>query len=345
MTRPSICLLALAGALLAQPGAPPAVRQGIKLGDLSVHDPFILAHKPSQTYYLYNSAGGNLTGGRGSGVLAYKSKNLDTWDGPYLVFTVPQGIWANPAHGAWAPEVHEYKSKFYLFVTLHNNTALIPNQPPPELRPIYQRVNAEHHLRATQICVADSPEGPFQVWGKKMQTPENFMALDGTLFVENGTPWMVYAHEWIQMLDGTMEAIPLKPNLSEAAGPPIHLFKASDAPWLQDQQKATNKARTYVTDGPEFYRTKNGKLLMIWSSYRDGLYVQTLAHSASGTLRGPWIQDPPLVGEDSGHGMIFHAFDGRLMLILHQPFNRAKAKLFELEDTGDTIRIKRQWVW
>ena len=345
MTRPSICLLALAGALLAQPGAPPAVRQGIKLGDLSVHDPFILADKSSQTYYLYNSAGGNLTGGRGSGVLAYKSKNLDTWDGPYLVFTVPQGIWANPAHGAWAPEVHEYKGKFYLFVTLHNNTALIPNQPPPELRPIYQRVNAEHHLRATQICVADSPEGPFQVWGKKMQTPEDLMTLDGTLFVENGTPWMVYAHEWIQMLDGTMEAMPLKPDLSEAAGPPIHLFKASDAPWLQDQQKATNKARTYVTDGPEIYRTKNGKLLMIWSSYRDGLYVQTLAHSASGLLRGPWIQDPPLVGEDSGHGMIFHAFDGRLMLILHQPFNRAKAKLFELEDTGDTIRIKRQWVW
>jgi hypothetical protein len=41
--------------------------------------------------------------------------------------------------------------------------------------------------------------------------------------------------------------------------------------------------------------------------------------------------------------MIFRSFDGRLMLILHQPFNRAKSKLFELEDTGDTIRIKRQW--
>src|ERR1035441_6031981 len=182
MTRRSICLLAFAGALFAQPGAPPAARKGIKLGDLSIHDPFILAHKPSQTYFLYNSAGGNLTGGRGSGVLAYKSKDLDTWEGPYLVFTIPQGIWANPADGAWAPEVHEYKGKFYLFVTLHNNAALILNQPPPELRPIYQRVNAAHHLRATQICVADSPDGPFQVLGKKMQTPEDFMTLDGTLF-------------------------------------------------------------------------------------------------------------------------------------------------------------------
>ena len=81
---------------------------------------------------------------------------------------------------------------------------------------------------------------------------------------------------------------------------------------------------------------------MIWSTYRDGLYVRTLAHSASGLVRGPWIQNPPPVGEDGRHGMIFHPFDGRLMLILHQLFNRAKAKLFELEDTGDTIRIKRQ---
>jgi len=333
-------LLLLAASLAAQQ----PIKTGLKLGDFNLHDPFILAHQPSRTYYLYNSAGRDLTGGRGAGVLVYKSKDLDTWEGPHLVFVVPQGIWANPAHGAWAPEVHEHKGKFYLFVTLHNNDKRIP-QPPPELRPIYQKVNASHHLRATQICVADSPDGPFKVLGPKMQTPEDFMTLDGTLFVENGVPWMVYAHEWIQVLDGTIEAIPLKPDLSEAAGPPMHLFKASDAPWWQDQQRASNRQRTYVTDGPQFYRTKTGKLLMIWSSYRDGLYVETVAHSLSGTLHGPWKQGEPLVGEDSGHGMIFRSFDGRLMLVLHQPFNRARGKLFEIEDTGDSIRIKRQIVW
>jgi hypothetical protein len=332
--------LLFAAPLLAQQ----PVRTGLKLSDFYLHDPFILAHRESMTYYLYNSAGGSVTGGKGTGVLVYKSRDLDTWEGPYLVFVVPPGIWANPVHGAWAPEVHEYNGKYYLFVTLHNRDRLIP-QPPSELRPIYQKVNAPHHLRGTQICIADSPDGPFQVLGPKMQTPEDYMTLDGTLWIENGVPWMVYAHEWIQMLDGTMEAIPLRPDLSEAAGPPIHLFKASDAPWLQDQQRANNRQRTYVTDGPQLYRTKTGKLLMLWSSYRDGLYVETLAHSLSGTIHGPWKQDLPLVGEDSGHGMIFRSFDDRLMLILHQPFSRAKGKLFEIEDTGDTIRIKRQMVW
>jgi len=41
---------------------------------------------------------------------------------------------------------------------------------------------------------------------------------------------MVYAHEWIQVIDGTMEAIRLKDDLSDSIGEPIHLFKASDAP-------------------------------------------------------------------------------------------------------------------
>ena len=36
---------------------------------------------------------------------------------------------------------------------------------------------------------------------------------------------------------------------------------------------------------------------------------------------------------------------GKLMLILHQPFNRAKGKLFEMEDTGDSVRVVRQIVF
>jgi len=95
--------LLLAASMTAQQ----TVRTGLKLGDFNLHDPFILAHQPSKTYYLYNSAGGNVTGGKGAGVLVYKSKDLDTWEGPHLVFVIPPGIWANPAHGAWAPEVHE----------------------------------------------------------------------------------------------------------------------------------------------------------------------------------------------------------------------------------------------
>jgi len=40
--------------------------------------------------------------------------------------------------------------------------------------------------------------------------------------------------------------------------------------------------------------------------------------------------------------MIFKRFDGQLMMVLHQPNGRGleRARFFELEDTGETLRIK-----
>lgn len=49
-----------------------------------------------------------------------------------------------------------------------------------------------------------------------------------------------------------------------------------------------------------------------------------------------------LFSDDGGHGMIFKRFDGQLMLVLHQPNKRPneRGRLFELEDTGEALRIK-----
>ncbi len=311
-----------------------APRPGQHLAEFFAHDPWILAHEESKTYYLYTAGQSNVNGTNRSGTMTYKSKNLREWDGPYVVFTVPDGMWANPRQGAWAPEVHRYRGKFYLFVTLHNAERVI-DRPPDAWRVT--------HMRGTVIAVADSPEGPFVPLKTDAPVPPaDFMTLDGTLYLEDGVPWMVYAHEWIQKIDGTMEAVPLKPDLSDAAGDPIYLFKASDAPWLNANQKPSTRQNSYVTDGPELFRTKTGQLLMLWSSYDRGSYVETVARSESGKLAGPWKQLAPLVGNDSGHGMLFHTFDGQLMMVLHQPFRRAHAKLFEMEDTGDNLKVVRQ---
>ena len=319
-----------------------AIRSNLALSDFFAHDPFILANSANKTYYLYTAIGARQSATGRAGVVAYKSADLKSWDGPHVVFTVPDGIWANPADGAWAPEVHPYRGKFYLFVTLHNNAKLL-DEPSPVTHPIYQGKPAPHHLRGTQIFIADSPDGPFRMLGRASATPPEFMALDGTFYIEDGVPYMIYAHEWIQTLDGVMEAIRLKPDLTGSVGRPFYLFKGSDAPWLSEQQETSAKARTYVTDGPFLYRTRNHKLVMLWSSYRNGLYMEALAYSVSGKLKGPWRQSAPLIGNDSGHGMLFHTFDNKLMLVLHQPFRQAHAKLFEMCDTGDSITVKRAW--
>src|SRR5262249_19633662 len=91
-----------------------APRQGLRMSDFFLHDPWILPHEETKTYYLYTSGGSNVNGTNRAGTVTYKSKNLRDWDGPYPVFTVPDGMWASPQQGAWAPEVHRYQNKFYL---------------------------------------------------------------------------------------------------------------------------------------------------------------------------------------------------------------------------------------
>ena len=159
------------------------------------------------------------------------------------------------------------------------------------------------------------------------------------MYIEDGVPYMVYCHEWVQVKDGTVEIIQLKDDLSETVGDPVHLFDGSDAPW----GRKSPQWHCYVTDGPFLYRSKSGKLLMIWSSFGKGGYTVGVASSTSGKLRGPWIQQAePLYASDGGHGMIFKRFDGQLMMVLHQPNGRGleRARLFELEDTGETLKIK-----
>jgi len=306
----------------------------LRLPDMPLHDPFILAHAPSRTYYLYTSNRPNVSGVRGVGTMAYKSKDLLHWEKPKPVFLVPETSFAR--QGGWAPEVHEYQGRYYLFTTLHNDEK--PLAKPPE-------VPFATHVRGTIVAVADTPDGPFVMLDEKAPVaPADFMTLDGTLFLDRaGKPWMVYAHEWVQKVDGTIEAVPLKPDLSGADGAPIHLFKASDAPWINAALKADARPLHYVTDGPQFHRSRDGHLLMLWSSYENGSYVQTHARSRGGDLAGPWEQLAPLVKGDSGHGMLFTTFEGRLMMVLHRPFGRnARGKLYEIADRGDRLEILRQ---
>jgi hypothetical protein len=173
------------------------------------------------------------------------------------------------------------------------------------------------------------------------------MCLDGTLWVENGTPYMIYCHEWVEMMDGTMELVELKKDLSATVGQPMRLFCASAAEWSTGSPRKDG-SRTYVTDGCFLYRTKTGKLLMIWSSFKNGEYAVGIAESTTGKVIGPWRQQENLLfDKHGGHGMIFKTFDGRLCVVLHAPNSPGgaeRAHIFEIEDLGDTLRLKGELV-
>jgi arabinan endo-1,5-alpha-L-arabinosidase len=307
-------------------GGAPALRT-VRLADERMRDACILPDPATQTYYLVTSSGRRGPNGRPA-VVAFTSKDLDTWHGPHVVFEIPENFWTR--RGIWAPELHAYQGKFYLFLTFDSNEQL-----PEQWRDWLPRVK-----RGSQVLVADSPLGPFQPFDTTRSTlPPDMMTLDGTLYVEDGVPYMVFCHEWVQIKDGTVEFVQLKDDLSATVGEPKRLFHGSDARW----SKREEPWGCHVTDGCWFYRTKNGKLLMLWSSIGAKGYTTGFATSKSGKLAGPWEQSAePLYADDGGHPMVFRTFDGRLMLALHSPNNSplTRQRLFELEDTGDALRLK-----
>ncbi len=304
----------------------------ITLDDLNIRDPFILADKQSGFYYLYRSASTSENGKRYGGVEVYKSKDLKSWEGPKQVFNVPKNNWITGT--VWAPEVHAYKGKYYLFATLNSSIQWKANR---KEWPAYT-------FRGTQIFQADSPEGPFKPFSLFPQVPMDQMSLDGTLWTENGKPYLIYCHEWVQLEDGTVNVLPLADDLSKPIGAPQVLFHGSAAKWSIGSDQPLYNTRSYVTDGCFLYKTKKGKLLMIWSSFSKSGYATGIAHSATNSVAGPWIhEETPLFSEDGGHGMIFETFDGRLCLILHAPNSTGgaeRAKILELTDTGETLKLK-----
>ena len=221
----------------------------------------------------------------------------------------------------WAPEVHEYKGKFYMFTTY---------------------LSGKTNHRGSVIFKADSPEGPFVEHSAGHISPEEGDAIDATFYVdEEGQPWMVFVHEWTSTDDGIgrMAAAKMSDDLSKLITEPVELFRADDPSWTNQR----------VTDGCWMYRCENGTLLMIWSNFGPGGYCVGIARSDNGRVDGKWTQDDELLYTkamteeyDGGHGILFRDTDGQLYLSIHSPNNRNDGRpetpvFVPVKEDGDTI--------
>jgi hypothetical protein len=93
------------------------------------------------------------------------------------------------------------------------------------------------------------------------------------------------------------------------------------------------------------FRTQTGKLGMLWSGWGKERYQQLVCYSESGTLAGPWIQEPePFLGNNSGHGMLFRTFEGKLIYLVHHAEGRGprKPQYWNVDDSGDKLVLLDQ---
>ena len=286
----------------------------MNFNEIHIRDPFVLVEDGK--YYMYGTRGATCWG-PASGFDVYESEDLENWSQPITVFENDGSFWADLNY--WAPEVHKYNGKYYMFAS-------------------FKRADV---CRGTQILKADTPLGPFEPISDGPVTPRQWECLDGTLYVEDGTPYIVFCHEWVQCKDGEMCVLRLSDDLTKAVGDAVVLFRASS---FKNVKSARNdEDGWYVTDGPFMYRTQSGKLIMIWSSQsKNGGYCELISCSDNGKIDGKWSCDEKTLFEkDGGHGMIFTALGGKKYYIAHAPNNtpNERPKLFEITETNDTLEL------
>ncbi|MCR5181189.1 MAG: glycoside hydrolase family 43 protein [Bacteroidaceae bacterium] len=297
----------------------PYYREGVPMDSIRLSDPFILADSATHTYYM-----------TGTGGLMWTSKNLQTWDGPKWVLELDSTSWMGRHPAIWAAELHHYKGKYYYFATFTNEAITIDSV-----------AGRRVPRRASHVLVADKPDGPYRPTGDPVYLPAHMATLDATLFEDNdGHPYMVYCHEWLQNNDGTIERIRLRDDLTGTLWTSRTLFRASDSPWSRNDD---GTGPNVVTDGPFLFRTQTGRLGMLWTSWIGQIYTQGVAYSLSGTIEGPWIQEPkPITPPNYGHGMLFHDWKGRLLCAIHshEKVNGRTIRiphLFLMNDEGDKL--------
>ena len=111
----------------------------MRLSDINIRDPFVLTY--GGRYYMYGTRA-VVTWSQeikdGYGFDVYESSDLSEWSGPKSIFENYDSFWGD--YQFWAPEVHEYKGKFYLLATFA----------------------AKNRKRGTAILCSDTPNGEFK---------------------------------------------------------------------------------------------------------------------------------------------------------------------------------------
>lgn len=295
----------------------------LKRNEIRVRDPFIVFEQGQ--YYMYATTG-EMT------LSYYTTTDLESWEYGGVAFEIPADFWAY--QDVWAAEVHKYRGRFYLFVSLLGKDG----------------------LRGTQIAVADTPKGPFIPLVDHAVTPKEQSCIDGTFYIQDGVPYIIYSHDWpdhyIAEEDayiGEICAAQLREDLTEIVGEPWVLFASNESPISRKTPdhmvwNGKNIIR-YGSDAPFVQKLSDGSLILTWSPYLNDNYVVLSAISKSGNIQGPWEHMPiPLYDQNGGHAMFFNSAQGKCYMCIHVPEQHMleRAHIFEVTEKDGNLCIVKE---
>lgn len=256
-------------------------------------DPF--AFKSNGSYFLIG------TTSPATGFLCYESKDLLTWKSAGWAWKKPDDCWATAPF--WAPEVKEYRGKFYM-----TYSGLVPGSNPPRL------------LMA--LAVSDNPAGPYQDLHAPWFDP-GYSTIDGHIFVDDdGTPYLYFSRNGGRegYSYGCNYGVALEQDLSKPVGTPVQLMEASQ------EWERINWDTNRCNEGPTVLK-HGGKYYMTYSANQTSLPGYGVGYATADSPLGPWTkaaENPILAGNASigvsspGHNSIVATpADDGLLIFYH----------------------------
>ncbi len=227
-----------------------------------------------------------------------------------------QTVWTKPATGPnsqniWAPELHYLDGKWYLYYT----------------------AGASADLSTQRLFVLEnsSPDPMTGTWvdkGKIADPGADFFAIDGTVFENNGTRYLIWSGN--PSASDNIQYLYIAPmsNPWTLAGPRI-LISIPQYKW--ESMGASPVANLpAVNEGPEILKNPSGKVFLIYSAsgcWTDdyALGMMTLKDGGDPLERSDWIKrstaifvkDPQANAYGPGHNGFFLSPDGKQNWIIY----------------------------
>lgn len=250
-----------------------------KARTITFADPTIFYH--DQTYYLY----GTMEAGSGGGFSVYTSKDKKSWTDHGKALRKGDAF---GTAGFWAPQVFEYKNKFYMAYVANENIA---------------------------IAESDSPLGPFtQKVKKSIDAPVKL--IDPFVFFDGDKIYLYH----VRLQNGNRIFVAeMNDDLSS-----IKEETAKECISGTEHWENTAKTDWPVTEGPTVLK-RGGLYYLFYSAndFRNPDYA--VGYATSNSPVGPWkkyagspVLSKAQTGENgSGHGDFFTDAEGKLNYIFH----------------------------
>ena len=296
----------------------------MKREDLRIGDPFIV--KKDSTYYMYKAINDEFP----ERIDVYESNDLENWYNPKTIYTLTQDSWKEK--DLWAPEVHEYNGKYYLFVS----------------------IKGKNGLRGTEISICDTPYGAFIPITDRAATPLNMSSIDGTFYLDGDTPYIIFSRDWPDNYQKEKDAYvgqicgqELSKDLKTPIGEPFLLFNSDDVPYSKNSPSRhmfedLGFITRYGSDAPFINKLSNGTLFLTWCPFPNNNYV--VLGATSNNIRGLWKHiEKPLFDKNGGHAMFFTTIDGKKKMVIHCPeeYLKERALILDVIEKDGQLIVKK----